>query len=167
MTLTAADIVSVLNAHYRGRDVLAFAELRVGTGFGKDAESRIDYWAMEPVPSRRFRRVAYEIKVSRADVVAELRQPLKRRRALLLSNEFYFITPPGLIRASELPPECGLAEVVAHPGQALTSDLPACEGYRSIRFVYAAPWRDTVPPTWQFLAAVVRRAQRGARETPS
>lgn len=147
---TAADIVSTLDDHYRSGDWLTFAELRVGTGYGKDAETRLDYWAMDAIPSKRFRRVVFEIKVSRADFLAELRQPLKRRRALLLSNEFYFITPPGLVKAAELPPECGLAEVVDHGT------------FRSIYFRHAAPWRDTSPPTWQFLAAVVRRAKRKA-----
>jgi hypothetical protein len=141
---TAADVVRCLNAHYQERGWLAFAELRVGTGYGKDAETRLDYWAMEPLPSKRFRRVAFEIKVGRSDFLAELRQPLKRRRALLLSNEFYFITPPGLVKASELPPECGLAEVRGE----------------WVHFLHAAPWRDTVPPTWQFLAAVIRRATK-------
>lgn len=147
--LTSADIVAALDQHYQQvSGWLTFAELRVGTGYGKDAETRLDYWAMEPTPSKRFRRVAYEIKVSRADFLKEIRQPLKRRRALLLSNEFYFITPPGLVKPGELPLEAGLAEVRDHGT------------FRSIYFPHAAPWRDTSPPTWQFLAAVVRRAKR-------
>jgi hypothetical protein len=143
--LTADAIIVALYDHYSRSDWLCFDELRVGTGYGKDAEKRIDFWAIEAIPSKRFRRVAYEIKVSRADFLAELRQPRKRARALLLSNEFYFITPPGLVKDAELPPECGLVEV---------HDL----GFLTFR--HAAPWRDSAPPTWQFLAAVVRRARR-------
>lgn len=59
----------------------------------------------------RWRRVAYEIKVSRADFRREIRRPQKRRRALELSDQFYFAAPAGLIQRSELPEECGLVEV--------------------------------------------------------
>ncbi len=146
LMLTASDIIVALHKHYSYGDWLAFAELRVGTGFGKDAEQRLDFWAIESIPSKRFRRVAYEVKVSRSDFLNELKKPLKRRRALLLSNEFYFITPPGLVRDGELPVEAGLAEVDEH----------------GIHIKHGAPWRDTSPPTWQFLAAIVRRAKRDA-----
>lgn len=143
--MTSAAVVAELQRNYPFPDWLAFPELRIGTGFGKNAEQRLDFWAMAALPSQRFRRVAYEIKISRADFLAELRQPLKRRRALLLSNEFYFVAPPGLIQAGELPPECGLAE---------------CEATYGLHIKHAAPWRDSAPPTWQFLAAVTRRALR-------
>lgn len=154
--MTADDIVAMLNHYYDGRETLAFAELRIGTGYGKDAEQRIDYWVMEPIPSKRFRRIAYEIKVSRSDLRRELADPRKRRRALLLSNEFYFICPAGLIRPDEVPPECGLAEVSPIPLQ-----YQQAEGCPyGFRHTIAAPWRDGHPPTWQFLAAVTRRAAR-------
>lgn len=132
-------------------DWIAFDELRVGTGYGKDAEQRLDFWAMRALPSARFLRVACEIKISRSDFLAEIRKPEKRRRALLLSNEFYFVAPHGLIKVEELPPEAGLIET--H----LPGELPG-----SIHNLVAAPWRDTPGPSWQFLAALVRRAAKEA-----
>ena len=52
-----------------------------------------------------------EIKVSRADFLAEIkRKPLKRRAGLRLSNESYFVAPKGIIEIDELPPEAGLLE---------------------------------------------------------
>lgn len=148
--LRACDIVQALDQYYKPRQYcLYFSELRIGTGYGKDADQRIDYWMIEGVPSKRFRRIAFEIKVSRSDFLAELRQPLKRRRALLLSNEFYFVAPLGLIRAEELPIEAGLIEVNRAPS-----------GQYYVDWKYSAPWRDTSPPSWQFVAALVRRAQQ-------
>lgn len=150
--LTADQIVVALYQHFEKRgDWLSFDELRVGTGYGKDAEQRLDFWTMNAIPSQHFRRIAFEIKVSRADFVKELRQPLKRRRALLLSNEFYFIAPRDLIKASELPPEAGLMEI----GDVFL-------GRYDVYIKHPAPWRDTSPPTWQFLASVIRRAKREA-----
>jgi hypothetical protein len=48
-----------------------------------------------------------------ADFLCEIKQPLKRRIGLRYSNEFYFVTPAGLLKTSELPIECGLVEVGA------------------------------------------------------
>jgi hypothetical protein len=145
---TANDIYHRLVLKYPAEQWLSFGELRIGTGYGKDAEQRLDFWTMHTYPSQRFRRIACEIKISRSDFLAELRRPEKRRRALLLSNEFYFVAPHGLIRVEELPPEAGLME----------THLPG-EGPTSIHVRVAAPWRDTPGPTWQFLASVVRRAR--------
>jgi hypothetical protein len=64
-------------------------------------------------------RVAYEVKVSRSDLLAELRRPEKRALALELSNRFYFATPPGLVRPGELPEECGLVEVANRRSRAV------------------------------------------------
>lgn len=149
--LSADDIVELLYKRWGSDDVLAIHELRIGTGYGKDAEQRIDFWAMKMLPSARFRRVAYEIKVSRSDFRKEISNPYKRRRALLLSNEFYFITPPGLVNdPALLPVEAGLIEV--HPASPF--------GTPTFTVVVSAPWRDTPGPSWQFLAAVARRMRR-------
>lgn len=151
--MTSDDIVGFLYKRWKGDDVLAIDELRIGTGFGKDAQQRIDFWAMVATPSGRFRRVAYEIKVSRSDFRKEIINPYKRRRALLLSNEFYFITPPGLVNdPAILPVEAGLIEVSINPPDAL---FPV-----ELKTIVAAPWRDTPGPSWQFLAAVARRCAR-------
>jgi hypothetical protein len=80
---------------------------------------RIDMFAMRCRQSGRgYRRVAYEVKVSRADFLQELRLPHKRAHALDLSHEFYFACPAGMIRPGETPSECGLVwvhERRAHP----------------------------------------------------
>jgi hypothetical protein len=171
---SASQIVAALHAYYDRPNVVSFAELRVGTGYGKDAEQRIDFWVMDLMPSQSCRRIAIEIKVSRSDFLNEIKHPTKRRRALLLSNEFYFATPPGLVKIEELPPECGLVEV--HPDHGAASDAlfgdiahSRSEGARTwmlkhsqkrLHFKVAAPWRDSNPPSWRFVAALLRRAAK-------
>lgn len=154
----AAEIVTALHEHYertatsnyrQRSDWLHFSELRIGTGYGKDAEQRIDFWAMHTLPSERLRRVAFEVKVSRGDFLAELRQPRKRAVALLWSNEFYFAAPSGLIQVAELPPECGLVEYRLD------------EFGAHLHWSVAAPWRDTPPCSWRFVAALLRRSVKG------
>jgi hypothetical protein len=39
-----------------------------------------------------------------------LKHPLKRRIGMRYSNEFYFVTPAGLVEIAEIPAECGLVE---------------------------------------------------------
>lgn len=136
-------IMAALRDRHQGEWAF-FAELRIGTGYGKDAEQRLDAWAMNLWPSSSFRRVTYEIKISRGDFLRELREPLKRRAGLLVSNEFYFAAPKGLITVDSLPPECGLVEV---------------DGAHTARVVRSAPWRDTSPASWRFVASLVRRVQ--------
>lgn len=95
-------------------------------------------------PSHQLERIAIEIKISRGDFLNEIKKPKKRLKALRYSNKFYFATPEGLIQASELPPEAGLLEV---------------RDNGSVWEAQPAPFRETFPPTWQFMAAVMRRLQ--------
>jgi hypothetical protein len=157
--MTEGDILAVLrqkfsNSYHRENWVF-FEKLRIGTGYGKDADQTLDAWALALWPSNGFARIAYEIKTSRADFLREVAHPLKRRRALLFSNEFYFVTPAGLVKPDEVPLECGLMELAEGD----------TDGVRMLyQATVAAPWRDTPPPTWRFFAAIARRVQRTEKE---
>lgn len=59
------------------------------------------------------RRIAFEVKTSRADFLAEIRKPSKRATALELSHCYFFATPKGLVQPHEIPAECGLIEIDA------------------------------------------------------
>jgi hypothetical protein len=113
---------------------------KIDTLRGIDSQ-RCDLWTVDLWPSS-LERIAYEIKVSRADYVHELKHPEKRRLAMLISNRYCFAVPAGLIRHNEVPLDCGLVEV--HPN--------------GIREVVSAPWRDIPPPTARFIAELARRA---------
>jgi hypothetical protein len=52
-----------------------------------------------------------EIKVSRGDWLAELKDSTKRWAAMQFSARFYFATPAGMTLPSELPEGCGLIEI--------------------------------------------------------
>jgi len=54
---------------------------------------------------------AAEIKVSRGDWLAELKEPMKRAPIVAISARFYFATPAGMTLPAELPEGCGLIEV--------------------------------------------------------
>jgi hypothetical protein len=140
--LTEKAILDLLQFQYnRNTDQWAFfPQLRTGTGYGKDCNQYLDAWCMQLWGEQA--RITFEVKISRSDFLLELKSPVKRRIGLLLSNEFYFVAPKGMIKPAELPIECGLKEVI--------------DGDRIVTRI-AAPWRDTSPPTWHFLASIARR----------
>ncbi len=117
---------------------------------------RIDALAFNNYPSRGHKIVSYEVKISRADFLAELKEPEKRKSAVALVDEFYFACPKGLVKASEIPEECGLIEC----------DVTESGLYSRLR-VKSKNWVqwDTYPnkvkitrllPKW-FMASVIRQ----------
>src|SRR5687767_6560569 len=145
--IAAGVILAALELRHDVREWAFFRDLRVGTGYGQEAEPRIDAWVINLHPSQNLTRISYEIKCSRSDFLAELRQPRKRRHALRLSNQFYFAAPRGLIKAEELPPEAGLIEVEGRRRERTADDVlndPSFDG--QARIVVRAQWRDTIPP---------------------
>jgi hypothetical protein len=160
--------------HTKPSEWIFFQELRVGTGFRSSSAQRLDAFALNCFAHTSMKRVCYEVKTSRADFLCEMKQPLKRRIGLRYSNEFYFVTPAGLVNMSEIPVECGLVEIglltpeerdvtLARPGMFFHFD-PAHGTY--CRVTVPAPWRDTPGPTWQFVAGMLRNQQRVFQERP-
>ena len=146
---------------------LFFRELRVGTGRRNGSAQRLDAYALNCLPHLAMKRICYEVKTSRADFQLELRQPLKRRVGMRYSNEFYFLTPAGLLLPSEIPVDCGLVEVggrdLMHGATVFGHDADTGL-YCSIRI--PAPWRETPGPTWELVAAMVRNQRRELEEKP-
>lgn len=145
--ITASDILTLLRERHPQPEWLGFDELRVSSGYTR-GQQRMDFWTMDTYPSAAFHRIAYEIKVSRSDFSAELRKPAKRKPALLLANQFFFVAPKGIVPAEKLPIDSGLIE--------------ACRmkaGHLVLKKVVEAPWLDTEPATWGFVASLIRRCK--------
>ncbi len=149
-------------------------ELRVGTGHRGQALQRLDAFALNCLPYQAMRRICYEIKVSRADFKAELKNPLKKRVGMRYSNEFYFVTPGGLLEPEEVPIECGLIEI----GNATFDEWRILMKRQAGFFYYDAElnrycmvtvpacWRETPGPTWQFAAAMLRNQRKELEDRP-
>ncbi len=160
--------------HTSRSEWLFFRELRVGTGRRNGSAQRLDAFALNSLPHTGMRRVCYEVKVSRADFLNELRQPLKRRIGMRYSNEFYFVTPAELVDVEEIPSECGLIEAGRASPEQWKRIIQRHAGFfhfdpetRSFCMITVpAPWRDTPGPSWQLLAAMVRNQRREMEERP-
>lgn len=153
--MNAADIIEALRRHHQPtKGWVTVTEVRVATGFYGavrvdneilNREQRIDFYALQTWPSKKYERIAYEIKISRADLLKELREPCKRHAAELLANRFVFACPTGLMRRSELPEDCGLIEV--RP-----------DG--SVYTFRQGTWRDRPEPPLAFVASMMRNASK-------
>ncbi len=156
--MTSSDILMRLKKEFNDtRQWAFFKELRVGTGYREwdqvgccydpnNPEQRIDAWVINCYPSKKYEKIAFEVKISRNDFLNEIKNLNKRKQALLLSNRFYFAAPKGLINPQELPEECGLVEIE--------------EGKVYCEWIKKAPWRDVEEPTWRFLASLARRIMK-------
>lgn len=173
---SAEQLIDILEAalHAAKSEWFFLRELRLSTGRINSSAQRLDAFALNCLPHLAMKRVCYEVKVSRADFLGELKHPLKRRVGMRYSNEFYFVVPAGMLQHSEIPAECGLVEagtanyeewkllIKRHAGFFYFD--PGTGNYCMVTI--PAPWRDTPGPTWQFVAAMLRNQQRRLDESP-
>jgi len=112
--------------------------------------SRIDAFALHTWPSQKYRRIAYEVKVTRSDLTRDLADRWKQATAKSLSNLFYYVLDADVTcRTDEIPDDCGLMRY----------------SQAGLRIVKQAPWRNVPDPPLQFLLSLMRRIQMEAERT--
>lgn len=162
---TTPELLDYLRNHRHSGDEWAFfAELRAGTGYNSreykrggeryNVEQRFDAFAMNMYPSKEFKRIAYEVKISRSDFLREIKTPDKRRAAVELSNQFWFVTPRDIVKDGEIPEECGHL-IIDYP-------KPKPDGKTSdhlrLRVAVRAPVREAMDMPIRFIASILRRS---------
>ena len=91
--------------------------------------------------------IVHEIKVSRADLLSDLRREAKRSAYLQLSGECWYVIARGIAEADEIPPEFG---VMAAEGAALEVLRPAPKRAMSLSLpMWMALARATPLDGWQ------------------
>ncbi len=146
--LTERSITDLLTSHDyfdRTQGLVWLPQQRMGCGYGNDFERTVDVFGI--ATTKPWTRFCVEIKLSRSDFAADKRKPLKQRRARMIANKFYYLTPQGILKPDEVPLWAGLAEARLEPSP-------------HIRVVTEAPWMETSAPTWRFVAQLARRAAR-------
>lgn len=152
--LTAPDVVAAVRRHYGaekdglGPEWAALDEFSLGTGAGRQRADLflVRAWSGRP---KGHERHAIEVKVSRADLCAELAKPWKALAFTEVSHRFYLAVPKGLLRPGDaIPDHWGVYEVSGHP--AATRCRKAREATR----------RDPEPMPETALAEAFRRAAR-------
>jgi len=133
-------ILELLRCRHPAPEWATFAELNEGTGM--NGGRLIDFYAMNVWPSKRYVKVAYEIKVSRSDFARELKEPKKREAAEVIADECYFAVPHGLVLPDEIPEKWGL--IVMNAG--------------GLRIVKHATQRHITNFSVEFMASLARRS---------
>lgn len=108
-------------------------------GSSYNGHSRLDAWVMNKSWSN-LRFTGYEVKVSRRD----FKQDDKWQEYLKLCNELYFVCPPRMLTADEIPGDAGLK--YCHPSGHIT-------------VAKKAGWRECQPPMELFCYILMCRVK--------
>lgn len=108
---------------------------------------RCDLWTISANSSAGFKARAYEVKISRADFRRDT--AVKQREARLFSDQFFYVTPAGLLKPDEVPDWAGLIEYT--------------DG--AFKTIIHAPYRDKDAPTWELVVSLIRNSGNVNRDT--
>lgn len=133
------DILDALLERYSDR--IRATELAFSSG-----QRRIDLWTLHPQNNKGYRSTCFEIKISRADYKKDTYE--KQRQARLFSDQFYYVTPKGLLEKEQIPDWAGLLEF---------------DGNR-FRSVLDAPITGRAEPSWELVASIFRCAVNVRRD---
>jgi hypothetical protein len=123
-------------------------------------ERYFDMWAINANAAGGCRAWAYEIKVSRSDFLRDMKQADKQDPARDISNEFWFVAPPGLIRPDELPSYAGLLE--PEPLWEMNANCRYVKSWARwqeeprLAEIVKAPQREKPAPTWPLVVSALR-----------
>lgn len=112
-------------------------------------DRRFDMIAIMGWQSRGHEAIGFEIKVSRSDWLAELKNPAKADPLVTLCSRWFVASPPNVVRVEELPTAWGL--MVIHPDQIRIS--------KQAPNLSPTPWSDE---TWRCM--MLRQATRDRGE---
>lgn len=151
---TESEITEALKDKYdneQGDGWIFISQVRNHTGYYGGREQYIDGYAINLWPGRRIQAIAFEIKVSRADFLKEMKDPQKRQCAMDHSNEFYFVVPVGMLKVEEIPEDCGLITV---------KRMDTLIGLHTEK---KAPIRPRFEMDWSFFTGIARKLRRGSK----
>lgn len=136
---TAEDVHALLEKRFAAPAHALLSQVRNGVGFQRQPRTA-DAVAVSLWPSRGLWFAGVEIKVSRSDWQAELRNPRKAAAIQQWCNYWWIAAPKGVVDGGELPETWGLLE---------------CSG-RTMRCVKDAPRLDAKEPDVSFVCAILR-----------
>lgn len=144
--MTAAQVLSALQTHHKGDAWAFFAEVRNTTGFSRQIRSA-DALAISLWPSRGLYAQGYEIKVSKSDLDAELKEPNKADEIGKFCLHWFLATPEGLTEGRVIPAGWGIVEVRENGKLKWKRPAPANEYVQQ--------------PTWGLIASISRQLCAG------
>lgn len=142
--MQAPAVIGALRAHHFAGSAWAVLEqVSNSTGSVGGRKRWLDLVAMSLWPSRGLELHGVEVKVSRSDWRRERDDPSKADDVAKYCHRFYVAAPAGVVPLDEVPPAWGLIEIT---DKAKT------------KVAKKAELLEPKPPTWVFVAALLRRA---------
>lgn len=140
--VTARDVLEAIFVKHDGPEWVRFAEVSNSTGHR--ANRRADAICMNIWPSKGYAIHGYEIKVSRADFIHEMKNIAKAEAIGQYCDFWWLAAPKGMIDPKEVPEAWGLIELQKN----------------GLRIKKQAPKKDA-PPTLprDFMSALLRRSR--------
>lgn len=138
--VTSADIRAALKLRYPPNQHALLFEVADGTGGG--GHRYADAVAFGLWPSHGNVIEGIEIKVSRADFLAEMKQPEKSQAVFQFCDRWWLACPKGMVKPDELPKTWGMLEFLDNG---------------TLRTSVKAPKLDSTAPDKCFIAAMLRR----------
>lgn len=140
-------LVNRLRAHFSAPEYALFLEVMATTGFG--ANRRTDAVAISLYPSRGLMVHGFELKVSRADWLREMKDTTKAEEIFGFCDYWWLVMgDTSIVKDGELPDPWGLI-------------VPRGDG---LYVKKKAPKLEPKPLTRGFVAALARRANEAAHE---
>lgn len=138
--ITAADVRTALKLRYPPSSHALLWEVAPTTGGGTRYADAVAFglWA-----SHGHAIEGIEVKVSRGDFLAEMKQPEKSEPVMRFCNRWWLACPAGMVSPDELPSTWGLLELFENG---------------TLRQKVKAPKLEPVTPTLGFMAALIRRS---------
>lgn len=144
-TWTEADVLAALADRHSDDKGWAFlTHVRSETG-ASGAGRTADAIAMQLWPSRGLELHGFEVKVTRSDLLRELKDPVKAEEIARYCHRWWLAVPRGLCDLGEVPPAWGLYEI---DGRGVSTTKPA------------EPRSDVTPVGYSFLASLLRNGTR-------
>jgi len=144
MAYTEGYIQGLLAQKYCAPEWAYFSSVPDSTGGG----TRIaDGVAMNLYPSKKLALTCFEIKVSRSDLMAELRNITKSECVGKYCDYFVLVVPKGIVSGKELPDQWGILEVCG-------------DSFRTYRKPKQS--ENVAPLDRGFVASLLRRASEGS-----
>jgi hypothetical protein len=110
----AEDLILMLRDRYEhpnaygGVDYVVLEQVPNSTGFQGLSYRWIDAAVFSLIPSKGISRSAFEVKVSRSDLIRELQNPVKHKWCQEYFHEFWFLCPKDIVQVDEIPNGIGL-----------------------------------------------------------
>ena len=143
--LRAKDVANLLHKRFKAPEFAFLQEVRNETGLAT-VDRYADAIAMNLWPSRGMEVHGFEIKVSRADLLSELKNPSKSSPIQAFCDRWWLVlSDKSLIKPGELPPTWGLMVV---------------RGTTQLRVEAEAVKLEPQPPSIGFVASLLRNFEK-------